>query len=71
MRITGVDGDVILVGGEFHHPPLPPQRARAASFVGHYRYKLKRHGGRLKIAERRAILDAQQLGLLGSVSFIL
>ena len=40
-------------------------------FVGQYRYKLKRHGGRLKIAERRAILDAQQLGLLGSVSFIL
>jgi len=40
-------------------------------FVGHYRYKLKRQGGRLKIAERRAILDEQQLGLLGAVSFIL
>ena len=40
-------------------------------FVGHYRYKLKRQGGRLKIAERRAILDAEELGLLGSVSFIL
>jgi p-cumate 2,3-dioxygenase beta subunit len=40
-------------------------------FVGHYRYKLRRVGGRLKIAERRAILDAEELGLLGSVSFIL
>jgi p-cumate 2,3-dioxygenase beta subunit len=40
-------------------------------FVGQYRYKLKRQGGRLKIAERRAILDAEELGLLGSVSFIL
>jgi p-cumate 2,3-dioxygenase beta subunit len=40
-------------------------------FVGHYRYKLKRHGGRLKIAERRAILDAEELGPLGAVSFIL
>ena len=31
-------------------------------FVGQYRHKLKRVAGRLKIAERRAILDAQQLG---------
>jgi p-cumate 2,3-dioxygenase subunit beta len=40
-------------------------------FVGEYRYKLRREGGALKIAERRAILDAEELGMLGAVSFIL
>ena len=70
VRITGVDGDVIAAAANFiihryRHNDLD------RVFVGQYRYKLKRHGGRLKIAERRAILDAQQLGLLGSVSFIL
>jgi p-cumate 2,3-dioxygenase beta subunit len=40
-------------------------------FVGHYRHKLRRVGGVLKIAERRAILDAHELGAMGSVSFIL
>src|SRR6202042_3224151 len=68
--ITGVDGDGIAAAANFiihryRHNDLD------RVFVGHYRYKLKRQGGRLKIAERRAILDAQQLGLLGSVSFIL
>jgi p-cumate 2,3-dioxygenase beta subunit len=40
-------------------------------FVGHYRYTLRRVGGALKIAERHAILDAEELGALGAVSFIL
>jgi len=40
-------------------------------FVGEYRYRLRREGGALKIAERRAILDAEELGALGAVSFIL
>jgi len=40
-------------------------------FVGEYRYRLRREGGALKIAERRAILDAEELGSLGAVSFIL
>ncbi|MGA8612594.1 MAG: aromatic-ring-hydroxylating dioxygenase subunit beta [Xanthobacteraceae bacterium] len=70
VRITGADGDTIsamanFIIHRFRHNDL--QRI----FVGHYRYKLKRQGGRLKIAERRAILDAEELGLLGSVSFIL
>jgi p-cumate 2,3-dioxygenase subunit beta len=70
VRITGADGDTISASANFiihrfRHNDL--QRV----FVGHYRYKLKRQGGRLKIAERRAILDAEELGLLGSVSFIL
>jgi p-cumate 2,3-dioxygenase subunit beta len=72
VRITGTEGegDVISVAANFiihryRHNDL--QRV----FVGHYCNKLKRLGGRLKIAERRAILDAEELGLLGSVSFIL
>jgi p-cumate 2,3-dioxygenase subunit beta len=40
-------------------------------FVGEYRYLLRREEGALKIAERRAILDAEELGSLGAVSFIL
>jgi p-cumate 2,3-dioxygenase beta subunit len=40
-------------------------------FVGHYRHVLRRVGGALKFFERRAILDAEELGPLGSVSFIL
>jgi p-cumate 2,3-dioxygenase subunit beta len=70
VRITGADGDTISAAANFvihrfRHNDL--QRV----FVGHYRYKLRRQGGRLTIAERRAILDAEELGLLGSVSFIL
>ncbi len=70
VRITGVDGDLISVAANFivhryRHNDLP------RVFVGQYRYKLIRRGGQLKIAERRAVLDAEELGLLGSVSFIL
>jgi p-cumate 2,3-dioxygenase beta subunit len=41
------------------------------TFVGRYVYRLRQEDGSLKIAERRAILDAEELGTLGSVSFIL
>lgn len=40
-------------------------------FTGEYTYKLVREGGVLKISERRAVLDAEELGQLGSVSFLL
>ena len=40
-------------------------------FVGQYRHVLVRRDGALKFQERRAILDAQELGPMGSVSFIL
>ena len=70
VRITGIEGEIISAQANFiihryRHNDL------LRVFVGHYRYKLRRQGGRLKIAERRAILDAEELGLLGSVSFIL
>jgi hypothetical protein len=37
---------------------------------GRRRSSSTKRSGRLKIAERRAILDAEELGLLGSVCFI-
>ncbi|HEY6239431.1 MAG TPA: aromatic-ring-hydroxylating dioxygenase subunit beta [Burkholderiales bacterium] len=40
-------------------------------YVGHYRYVLRVENGRLRIAERNAVLDAMELGSLGLVSFIL
>jgi len=70
VRITGTEGDAILVSANFaifrHRRHEPPRQ-----FVGRYRYKLKRTGAGLKIAERCAILDAEELGPMGSVSFLL
>ena len=70
VRITGVDGDIIAIAANFivyRYRRNEPARV----FVGYYRYKLRRVGGALKIHERRAVLDAEELGTLGSVSFIL
>ena len=41
------------------------------AFTGEYRYILHRRNGELRIHERRAVLDAEELGELGPVSFIL
>ena len=42
-----------------------------SAFVGRYRYELRRVDGMLRIALREAILDSEELGRLGAVSFIL
>lgn len=47
------------------------RRADKRMFTGEYRYILHRMDGELRIHERRAVLDAEELGELGSVSFIL
>jgi p-cumate 2,3-dioxygenase beta subunit len=44
---------------------------RIREYVGSYRYILKRQGSELRIKERRVVIDAHELGSLGSVSFIL
>lgn len=44
---------------------------RIREYVGRYRYRLQVADGGFKIAKREAILDALELGSLGSVSFIL
>src|SRR5262245_36273665 len=70
VRIIGAEGDLILVNANFaifrHRRNEPVQQ-----FGGQYRYKLKRVQDGLKIHERRAILDAEELGQMGSVSFLL
>jgi p-cumate 2,3-dioxygenase beta subunit len=40
-------------------------------FSGEYRHLLVRRGEGLRIAERRAVLDAHELGQMGMVSFLL
>jgi p-cumate 2,3-dioxygenase beta subunit len=40
-------------------------------YVGRYRYQLEASGDKIRIRSREAILDAMELGSLGSVSFIL
>ena len=70
VRIDGIDSDLISVSANFaifRHRRNEPVR----QFVGRYRYKLKRTDEGLKIHERRAILDAEELGQMGSVSFLL
>lgn len=70
VRVTGSEGDEILIAANFivyRYRRNEPARV----FVGHYRHRLRRVGGALKFTERRAILDAEELGELGSVSFIL
>jgi p-cumate 2,3-dioxygenase subunit beta len=44
---------------------------RISAFVGRYRHALRRVDGQLRIALREAILDSEELGSLGSVSFLL
>src|SRR5499426_2241359 len=44
---------------------------RIREYVGRYRHLLRLEAGRLKIARREAVIDAKELGSLGSVSFIL
>jgi p-cumate 2,3-dioxygenase subunit beta len=69
VRVLGRDGECILVTANF-----AVHRMRYESvdtYIGHYDYKLKRHGNELKIKERRAILDNEALRPHGKISFIL
>jgi len=70
VRVVGTEDDAILVAANFSIHRYR-RGGTHQEFVGRYRYRLRRVGGVLKIAERRAILDAEELGALGSVSFIL
>jgi p-cumate 2,3-dioxygenase beta subunit len=47
------------------------RNAATREYVGRYEYTLLRNGAGFKIASRRAVLDSEELGALGSVSFIL
>jgi len=70
VRITAVDGDLISVSANFVCYRFR-RYERIREYVGAYRHVLRRVGDSFKIKERRVLIDAHELGTLGSVSFIL
>ena len=65
-----LDGDLVTVAANFVCYRYR-RYERIREYVGAYRYVLKRAGDGFKIKERRVLIDAHELGTLGSVSFIL
>ena len=70
VRIVGVEGDLVTVAANFVCYRYR-RYERIREYVGAYRYILKRAGDSFRIKERRVLIDAHELGSLGSVSFIL
>jgi p-cumate 2,3-dioxygenase subunit beta len=70
IQITAREGDEITVAANFVCYRFR-RHERIREYVGAYRYRLKCVEDSFKIKERRVIVDAQELGSLGSVSFIL
>ena len=70
VRIVGQEKGVVKVEANFIVARFRREEP-ARQYVGRYKYKLKAEKGKLRIASREAILDATELGSLGSVSFIL
>jgi p-cumate 2,3-dioxygenase beta subunit len=70
VRILSVEGDLVTVAANFICYRYR-RFERVRDYVGLYRYILRRTAKGLRIKERRVMLDAQELGSLGSVSFIL
>jgi p-cumate 2,3-dioxygenase subunit beta len=70
VRILSVEGDLIGVAANFVCYRFR-RYERVREYVGGYRYLLRRAGDGFRIKERRVLIDAHELGSLGSVSFIL
>ena len=70
VRIESVDGDLVTVTANFVCYRFR-RYERIREYVGGYRYILKVAGDSFRIKERRVLIDAHELGSLGSVSFIL
>jgi len=71
VRIVGSEDDLVLVAANFAIYRYRRYEAVPRQFIGRYRYKLKQTASGLRIHERRAILDAEELGAMGAVSFLL
>lgn len=69
VRIRGVEGDMIHVTANF--AIYRSRMEQLDTYVGRYEYTLVRQDGKLKIRERRAILDLDSLRPHGKVSIIL
>lgn len=70
IRIIAREGDEVSVAANFVCYRFR-RNERIREYVGSYRYRLKCVAENFKIRERRVLLDAHELGSLGSVSFIL
>jgi p-cumate 2,3-dioxygenase beta subunit len=70
VRIVEERGDEVTVTANFVCYRYR-RYERVREYVGQYRYVLRRDDRGLRIRERRVLLDAHELGSLGSVSFIL
>jgi p-cumate 2,3-dioxygenase beta subunit len=70
VRILGVDGELVMVAANFVCYRYR-RYERIREYVGAYRHILRRSGDSFRIKERRVLIDAHELGTLGSVSFIL
>jgi p-cumate 2,3-dioxygenase beta subunit len=70
VRIIAVEGDLVTVAANFVCYRYR-RYERIREYVGAYRHVLRRTGDSFRIKERRVLIDAHELGTLGSVSFIL
>jgi p-cumate 2,3-dioxygenase beta subunit len=70
VRIVAREGDLVTVAANFICYRYR-RYERIREYVGAYRYILKCAGDSFRIKERRVLIDAHELGTLGSVSFIL
>ena len=70
VRITSCDGNHLDIAANFVVYRFRREE-RIGEYVGHYVYRLRVDTGALRIAERRAVLDSEELGGRGSISFIL
>jgi p-cumate 2,3-dioxygenase beta subunit len=68
VRVTAADGATVTATANFlvHRCRME----RISTFAGQYQYKLVRHNGSFKIAERRAILAQDTLRTQGTMSII-
>lgn len=69
VRVLGAEGDEILATANFSVHRM--RYESVDTYIGRYNYKLIRKDGRLRIRERRAILDNEALRPHGKISFIL
>jgi p-cumate 2,3-dioxygenase subunit beta len=70
VRILTREGDLLTVAANFVCYRFR-RFERLREYAGAYRHVLKREGRSFLIKERRVVIDAHELGSLGSVSFIL
>jgi len=70
VRIDGIDGDLVRVAANFTCHRFR-RHGRAYAFIGCYRYILRRGKNSFSIKEKKVILASEELGQLGSVSFVL